>query len=403
MAPVTKASDQDIDRLLGRAVADVIVESELRKLLRSGKQLRIKQGFDPSAPDIHLGHMVGLRKLRIFQELGHKVVIIIGDWTAQIGDPSDKSATRKMLSAEEVDANAETYLEQFSRVASRENVDIVRQSEWFGKFDLADVIHLASRFTVAQMLAREDFNNRFQANRPIAITEFLYPLLQAQDSVVIEADVEIGGTDQTFNILMGRELQAKIGQTPQQVITFPLLVGTDGSQKMSKSLGNYIGVAEPPEVIYGKTMSIRDEQIAIHFELLTDVPLEEIAEIRRQIEGGSVNPMESKKRLAADLVTQLCGAEAAVTAADHFTQTIQNKQTPDDVPTVSVSSHNVDIRRLLVDNGLAGSMGAAVRLVKQGAVKLDGEKVTDFNQQLRDGSVVQVGKLKFLKIVISGA
>lgn len=403
MATARKASPQDIDRLLGRAVADVIVESELRKLLRSGKQLRIKQGFDPSAPDIHLGHMVGLRKLRIFQELGHKVVIIIGDWTARIGDPSDASATRKMLSAEEVDANAETYLEQFGKVASREDVDIVRQSEWFGKFDLADVIRLTSRFTVAQMLAREDFNNRFQANRPIAITEFLYPLLQAQDSVVIEADVEIGGTDQTFNMLMGRELQAKVGQTPQQVITMPMLVGTDGAQKMSKSLSNYIGVAEPPEVIYGKTMSIRDEQIAIHFELLTDVPMEEITEFRRQIEAGSVNPMELKKRLAADLVTQLCGKKAAAAAAAHFVRTVQNKETPDDVPTVSVSGGNQDIRRLLVDNNLAGSMAAAARLVKQGAVKVDGEKVTGFNPQLKDGSVVQVGKLKFVKVAYPGA
>jgi len=402
MATATKASERDIDRLLKRGVVEVVVESELRELLRSGKQLRIKQGFDPSAPDIHIGHMVGLRKLRQFQELGHHIILIIGDWTAQIGDPSEMSTTRTMLSAEEVQANAETYLQQFFNVADRQRTEVVYQSEWFGKFDLTDVIRLTSRFTVAQMLAREDFNNRYKASRPIAITEFLYPLLQAYDSVAIKADIELGGTDQTFNILMGRELQAKVGQPPQQVITVPLLVGTDGTQKMSKSLGNYIGVAETPEVIYGKTMSIRDDLILNYFELLTDVPIEEINEFRRQIEDGSVNPMVLKKRLAADIVTQLCGKEAAANAADYFARTVQNKEAPEDVMTVSVSGDSPDIRRLLVENNLAESMGAATRLVRQGAVKVDGEKVTTYNPGLSNGSVIQVGKLKFIKVVIPG-
>ncbi len=402
MTTATKASEHEIDRLLGRGVAEVVVESELRELLRSGRQLRIKQGFDPSAPDIHLGHLVGLRKLSQFQELGHRIIIIIGDWTARIGDPSDASATRPMLSADEVQANAETYLRQFSIVADLKNTEVVYQNEWFGKFGLAEVIRLTSRFTVAQMLAREDFSNRYKAGRPIAITEFLYPLLQAYDSVAIEADIELGGTDQTFNILMGRELQAKIGQPPQQCITVPILVGTDGSIKMSKSLGNYIGIAEAPEVIYGKAMSIHDGLIINYLELLTDVPEDELAEFRRQIEGGTVNPMELKKRLAADLVTQLCGQKQAVEAAEHFTRTIQNKETPEDVPTVSVSGDSPDIRRLLVDNDLAGSMAAAARLVKQGAVKVDGEKVSGFNPQLENGSVIQVGKLKFVKVVIPG-
>ncbi len=403
MATAIKASERDIDRLLGRGVADVVVESELRELLRSGKQLRLKQGFDPSAPDIHLGHMVGLRKLRQFQELGHHVILIIGDWTARIGDPSEASATRPMLSAEQVQANAETYLRQFFSVADREHTEVVYQSEWFGKFDLADVIRLTSRFTVAQMLARDDFNNRYKAGRPIAITEFLYPLLQAQDSVEIEADVEFGGTDQTFNILMGRELQARVGQPPQQCVTVPILVGTDGTLKMSKSLGNYIGVAEAPEIIYGKTMSIRDDMILSYFELLTDVPDEELAEFRCQIEGGSVNPMELKKRLAADLVTQLCGKQQAVEAAEYFARTIQNKQAPDQLDRVTVSDTSGDIRRLMVEEKLAGSMSAAARLIKQGAVKLDGEKVSGFNPQLKNGSVLQVGKLKFVKVVIDGA
>ncbi len=403
MATASKASDRDIDRLLGRGIAEVVVESELRQLLRSGKQLRLKQGFDPSAPDIHLGHMVGLRKLRQFQELGHRVILIIGDWTARIGDPSDASATRPMLSAEEVRANAETYLQQFFSVADRKNTEVVYQSEWFGEFDLADVIRLTSRFTVAQMLAREDFSNRYKAGKPIAITEFLYPLLQAYDSVAIEADVEFGGTDQTFNILMGRELQAKVGQPPQQCVTMPMLVGTDGTIKMSKSLGNYIGVAEAPEVIYGKTMSIRDDLILSYFELLTDVPEEELAGFRHEIESDHVNPMDLKKRLAADLVTQLCGKKQAAAAAAHFARTVQNKEAPEDLPTVSVSGDNPDIRRLLVDNSLAGSMAAAARLVKQGAVKVDGDKVTSFNPHLRNGSVIQVGKLKFVKVVIPGA
>ncbi len=400
MATAIKAGKRDVDRLLGRGVADVVVESELREMLRSGKQLRLKQGFDPSAPDIHLGHMVGLRKLRQFQELGHRVILIIGDWTARIGDPSEVSATRPMLSAEQVQANAETYLRQFFSVADRECTEVVYQSEWFGKFDLADVIRLTSRFTVAQMLAREDFNNRYKSGRPIAITEFLYPLLQAQDSVEIEADVEFGGTDQTFNILMGRELQARVGQPPQQCVTVPILVGTDGALKMSKSLGNCIGVAEAPEIIYGKTMSIRDDLIVSYFELLTDVPDEELAEFRRQIEGGTVNPMELKKRLAADLVTQLCGKQPAAAAAEHFARTIQNKQAPDDAPTISVSGDNPDIRRLLVDNGLVGNMSAATALVRQGAVKVDGVKVTSYNPPLHDGAAVQFRKLGWCKIKV---
>lgn len=402
MATASKASERDIDRLFGRGVAEVVVESELRKLLHSGKQLRLKYGLDPSAPDIHLGHMVVFRKLRQFQELGHRVSLIIGDWTAQIGDPSDKTATRRMLSAEEVRVNAETYLRQFFILVDRDRTEVIWQSEWFGKFGLAEVIRLTSRFTVAQMLAREDFNNRFKAGRPIAITEFLYPLLQAQDSVEIKADIEFGGTDQTFNMLMGRELQAKVGQTPQQVITTPMLVGTDGTLKMSKSLGNYIGVAEAPEVIYGKTMSIRDDLILSYFELLTDVPEEELIGFRHEIESDHVNPMELKKRLAAELVTQLCGQKQAVAAAAHFVRTIQNKEAPDDVPTISVSGDNPDIRRLLVDNDLVESMAAATRLVKQSAVKVDGKKVATFNPRLKNGSVIQVGKLKFVKVVIAG-
>jgi len=269
---------QDINYLLKRAVAEIIIEEEMIELLRSGKKLRLKEGFDPSFPDIHLGHMVTLRKLRQFQELGHQIVLIVADWTAQIGDPSGVSVTRPMLSREQVLANAQTYMDQFFKVLDKEKTEVRWQSEWFGKFTLADVIQLTSKFTIAQLMAREDFSNRYSAGRPIAITELLYPLLQAYDSVAIQADVEFGGTDQKFNLLVGRELQSMVGQHPQQCFMVPLLSETDGSQKMSKSLGNYIGVAEPPNEIYGKVMSIPDTLIIEYLELVTDVPDEEIAE-----------------------------------------------------------------------------------------------------------------------------
>ncbi|MFH1003434.1 MAG: tyrosine--tRNA ligase, partial [Chloroflexota bacterium] len=289
MASRNRASGQDTGYLLRRGVAEIIVEAELAAGLSSGKRLRLKEGFDPSFPDIHLGHMVALRKLRQFQELGHQVILIVGDWTAQIGDPSGASVTRPMLSREQVLANAQSYMEQFFQVVDRARTEVRWQSEWFGSFSLAGVIQLTRRFTVAQMLAREDFSNRYSHGRPIAITELLYPLLQAYDSVVIEADVEFGGIDQKFNLLMGRELQSLMGQPPQQCFMTPLLIGTDGSQKMSKSLGNYIGVAEPPQEIYGKVMSISDSLIMNYFELVTDVPDEELEEFRQGLKNKTVN------------------------------------------------------------------------------------------------------------------
>ena len=314
--------DRNITSLLKRGVAEVIIEEELIKLLRSGKKLRLKEGFDPSAPDIHLGHMVALRKLRQFQELGHQVVLIVGDWTARIGDPSGASVTRPMLTAEQVQANAETYMQQFFKIVDKQKTEVRWQSEWFGKFTLTDVIQLTSKFTVAQLLAREDFSNRYSTGRSISITEILYPLLQAYDSVAVKADVEFGGTDQKFNLLLGREFQSTVGQNPQQVFLVPLLVGTDGTHKMSKSLGNYIGVAEPPDQIYGKVMSIPDNLMMQYFELVTDVPDEELAEFRQQLDSGTVNPMILKKRLAREIVTQLYSQKEAAEAEEHFTQCI---------------------------------------------------------------------------------
>jgi tyrosyl-tRNA synthetase len=390
-------NSQTVDRILRRGVAEIIVREEMTQLLRSGKKLRLKEGFDPSFPDIHLGHMVTLRKLRQFQELGHQVVLIVGDWTAQIGDPSGASVTRPMLTAEQVQKNAKTYMEQFFKVVDKDKTEVRWQSEWFGKFGLADVIRLTSKFTVAQMLAREDFANRFSAGNPVSVTELLYPMMQAYDSVAIQSDVEFGGTDQKFNLLVGRELQATVGQRPQQVFMAPLLIGTDGSRKMSKSLGNYIGVAEPPNQMYGKVMSITDGLIMNYFELLTDVSGEELAEFRKMLESGTTNPMTLKKRLAREIVAQLHDEKAASEAEERFEREVQRKETPKDVPTIRISEEIPDIRRELVSSGMAASMSEATRLINQGAVKIDGEKITGYRCPIHDGAIVQVGRLRYAR------
>ncbi len=408
----------DIEYVLNRAVAEIIIKDELVQLLGSGRKLRLKEGFDPSAPDIHLGHMVTLRKLRQFQELGHQIVLIVADWTAQIGDPSGVSATRKMLSPEDVKENAETYMKQFFKIVDKEKTEVRWQSEWFGKFDLSDVIRLTSKFTVAQFLARDDFNTRFNEGRPIAITEFLYPLLQAYDSVAVQADVEFGGTDQKFNFLVGRELQGMMGQKPQQCFMMPLLVGTDGVQKMSKSLGNYIGVAEPPETVYGKTMSIRDDFILPYFELLTDVPDAELAEFKSQLDGGA-NPMDLKKRLSQELVTQLYSAEDAAAADEHFTRTVQKKEIPENINEREIRLDEYRVKLIKANTkipddemynlafmlpalNLAKSNSEAIRLIQQGAVSIDGLKI-DFHyialDCIKSGSIIRVGKRRFIKVI----
>ena len=418
---------EKLSSLLRRGVAEIIVEEELVRLLEAGKPLRLKQGFDPSCPDIHLGHVVGLRKLRQFQELGHQIILIVGDWTAQIGDPSGESQTRPMLSPEEVRANAETYMKQFFKVVDRERAKVVWQSEWFGKFTLSDVISLASKFTVAQMLAREDFSKRYASGRPIAITELLYPLLQAYDSVVIEADVEFGGTDQKFNCLVGRELQQMAGQPPQQVFLVPLLLGTDGSMKMSKSLGNYIAIDEPPNDMYGKVMSIPDDLMMDYFELLTNVSDEELGGFKRELAAQSVNPMELKKRLALDIVAQFHSQDEAGEAQEYFERVFQKREVPEEIAEVQVSFQKApsrattiiaasddEIRQiherlkeepphllatLLTHIGLVQSTSEGRRLIEQGAVKIDGKVVTKRMVNLRDGMIIQAGKRRFVKIV----
>jgi tyrosyl-tRNA synthetase len=436
--------------LLKRGVAEVIIEQEMVKLLESGRPLRLKQGFDPSRPDIHLGHVVGLRKLREFQEMGHQVILIVGDWTAQIGDPSGQSITRPMLTAEEVKRNAESYMQQFFKVVDKSRTQVRLQSEWFGKFTLADIIKLTSKFTVAQFLAREDFRKRFDTNQPIAITELLYPLLQAYDSLAIEADVEFGGMDQKFNCLVGRELQGMMGQRQQQVFLMPLLVGTDGVQKMSKSLGNYIAVDEPPNDMYGKVMSIKDPLIMPYFELLTDVPDKELVEMKLQLDE-QVNPMELKKRLARDIVTQFHGSDEARKAEERFAREVQRRETPEEAVEVSVREledmarmHKEDVWRrrdagdspdtdelaaahpiivvpvagsvqggkrysfsislLLVKKGLVKSTSEARRLTAQHAIEIiraDGSRAGVFEDRtlIGSGDIIKVGKRRFLKIV----
>ncbi|HJM37213.1 MAG: tyrosine--tRNA ligase [Dehalococcoidales bacterium] len=407
---------RDISYLLKRGVSEVIVQEELTELLRSGKKLRLKEGFDPSFPDIHLGHMVGLRKLRQFQELGHQLVLIVGDWTAQIGDPSGASVTRPILSSEQVEANAQTYMEQFFKIVDQNKTEVRWQSEWFGKFDLADVIRLTSKFTVAQFLSRDDFNKRFMAGKPITITELLYPLLQAYDSVAIQADVEFGGIDQKFNFLVGRELQVMMGQLPQQCFMTPLLVGTDGSHKMSKSLDNYIGITEPPTEIYGKIMSIPDSLMMDYFELLTDIPDKELNKLRQVLNTETINPMELKKRLAREIITQLYDKKAASEAEEYFEKVFQRRELPDqieefpldlvgkDVSPGDVDVADVHIPRLLVKIGLAKSLREANRLIAQGAVSIkgltreNGEKILSNTANIFTGDIIKVGNRRFARI-----
>ena len=395
--------DQTLDLIANRGVSEISVRDEFIERLQGGKPMRLKMGFDPSRPDIHLGHVVGLRKLRQLQDLGHHVILIVGDWTAQIGDPSGQSATRPMLTHDEVVANAESYMRQFFKVIDKDKTEAVWQSEWFGKFTLADVLGLTSRFTVAQFLDRADFANRFQAHRPIAVTELLYPLLQAYDSVVIESDVEFGGTDQKFNLLVGRELQEMMGQTPQQCFMMPILVGTDGVQKMSKSLGNYIAVEDPPNEMYGKVMSLPDQVVVEYFLWLTDVPTSEIEDMDRAMGAGSLNPIEPKKRLAEEITAQFHSPAEANEARAHFERVIQQRQAPEQMESHAVkgldqSGASFSIADVLVEASVAASKGEVRRLISQGAVQVDGEKVASDSVRLRPGSVLKIGRRRYLKI-----
>jgi tyrosyl-tRNA synthetase len=412
-----KISQADLESVINRGVSEIISRDEFIKLLQSGKKLRLKMGFDPSRPDIHLGHVVGLRKLRKLQDLGHQVVLIVGDWTAQIGDPSGQSATRTMLSHAQVLENAQSYLRQFFKVIDQSRAEVIYQSEWFGKFDLAKIIELTGRFTVAQFLQRADFAQRFADQKPIAITELLYPLLQAYDSVAIESDVEFGGTDQMFNLLVGREMQGMMGQTPQQCFMMPILVGTDGAMKMSKSLDNYVAVDEAPVDMYGKLMSVSDDQIMSYFEYLTDVPMTELSEIGAALKDNSLNPMEPKKRLAWDVTSQFHGRDAADAAQAHFEKVVQGQGLPSDIPELSlaalrsrgvVGGNEIRVDDLMLAAELAPSKAQVKRLLAQGAVERisedgDSQPVTgsDAGYLLQAGDLLKVGKRRFVRLTDS--
>lgn len=389
-----------VDRLLTRGVVDVVVRDDLRRKLLGNRPLRVKLGVDPTRPDIHLGHYVCFRKLREFQALGHQVVVIIGDWTARIGDPSGRSVQRTMLTAEEVRANAQTYLDQFFKVVDINRAEIVWQSTWFDTFTLEDVIRLTSKYTVARMLDREDFARRYQEGSPISITELLYPLLQAYDSVAIQADVEIGGTDQTFNLLVGRDIMREMGQEPQNILTVPLLVGTDGVQKMSKSLDNYIGVTEPPEEMFGKLMSIPDWVLGDYLRLLTDIADQEIDSMLAAARDGTLNPRDIKDRLAFQIVADLHGTEAAERAREAFDRLFRRRELPEQMPEIEVPAEGW-IVQIMVQAGLASSNNEARRLIAQGGVRLDGQRVDDPDLVLRLDRpvVIQVGRRRFARLV----
>jgi len=388
--------------VIKRGAVEIIPEDDLIAKLKRGRPLRIKAGFDPTAPDLHLGHTVLIQKMKQFQELGHEVIFLIGDFTGMIGDPSGKSETRKQLTREEVVKNAETYKEQIFKILDPQKTIIEFNHRWMEKMDAVSMIGLAAKSTVARMLERDDFKQRYQKQQPISIHEFLYPLIQGYDSVALKADVELGGTDQRFNLLMGRELQREYGQEPQVVLTMPLLEGTDGVQKMSKSLGNYIGINEAPEEMFGKIMSISDELMWRYYELLSDQDLHEIETLRSRVEDGGLHPMEVKKSLAAELVARFHGAEAAQSARNYFETRYQKRSVPKEIKKQFSASKPVWICRLLTDLQFAKSGSEARRLIAQGAVKVDGQVVTDVNFEFHGKvhRVVEVGKNRIAQAVM---
>lgn len=387
-----------------RGADEILPEDDLIEKLKEGKPLKIKAGFDPTAPDLHLGHTVLINKLKTFQDLGHEVIFLIGDFTGLIGDPTGKSATRKPLTKEDVLRNAETYKEQVFKILDPAKTTVAFNSTWFNEFGAADMIKLAARQTVARMLERDDFKKRYAGGQSIAIHEFLYPLVQGWDSVALEADVELGGTDQRFNLLMGRELQKEEGQRPQSVLMMPLLEGLDGVQKMSKSLNNYIGITDAPNDMFGKVMSISDELMWRYYDLLSFRPITELEELKAKVEAGA-NPRDIKIELAKELIARFHSDDAAEQAHQDFIKRFQKNALPDEIPELTIESGEaMAIGNLLKEAGLVASTSEAMRMIKQGAVKLNGEdKVTDGKLRIEVGSeqIYQVGKRKFAKIKLA--
>jgi tyrosyl-tRNA synthetase len=386
---------------LARGADEILVDAELRERLASGRRLIVKAGFDPTAPDLHLGHTVLLNKMRSFQEQGHEVVFLIGDFTGMIGDPSGKTATRPVLTREEIDANAATYAEQVYKILDRKKTKLDFNSRWMAKMDAVGLAGLMAKHTVARMLERDDFKKRYEAEQPIAIHEFVYPIVQGYDSVVLKADVELGGTDQKFNLLMGRQMQQLYGQQPQVVMTMPLLEGTDGVNKMSKSLGNYIGIAEPPGEMFGKIMSISDELMWRYYELLSFRPLAEVEKFKRDVKAGG-NPRDVKHALGLEIVARFHGASAARAAQEAFVARHRDRELPSDLEeTTLTSAEPLGIAYVLHGAGLASSTSDAIRMIKQGAVRIDNERVEDPKTLVEvggEGRIYQVGKRRFARV-----
>ena len=394
--------DQQLE-IIRRGCDELLVETELRDRLQSGQPLRVKAGFDPTAPDLHLGHTVLLNKLKHLQDLGHHVIFLIGDFTGMIGDPSGRNTTRPALTRADVEANAATYADQVFKILDRSRTEVAFNSAWMEKLGAADMIRLASTYTVARMLERDDFHKRYQARHPIAVHEFLYPFVQGYDSVALKADLELGGTDQKFNLLMGREMQKHFGQPPQCILTMPLLEGLDGTNKMSKSLGNYVGVTEPPSEIFGKLMSVSDELMWRYIELLSFEPLASIREWKQRVAAGS-NPREVKVSFAKEIVARFHGPAAADGALADFEARFKRDEIPEDIPEVRLSARGdgLAIPQVLKQAGLTTSTSEALRMIEQGGVKLNGEKVSDKALMIARGErcVLQVGKRKFARVTI---
>jgi len=403
-----KSADEQLE-IIRQGAVEIIPEDDLRKKLaasiEANEPLVVKQGFDPTAPDIHLGHTVGLRKLRQFQDLGHKVVFLIGDFTGMIGDPSGRSETRKKMTREELVENSKTYTEQAFKILDPKQTIVDYNSRWLAKMEFAEVLTLTATTTVAQVIERDDFQKRFTEGRPISLFEFVYPLAQGYDSVALNADVEIGGTEQKFNLLMARDIQRQYGQEPQVILTLPLLEGTDGVEKMSKSLGNYIGITEAPEQIFGKTMSIPDNLIYRYFELVSSYGPEELAGVKTRLEDSAVNPSHLKRELARDLVGTYYDADAAIEAEQHFDTVFVQKDRPEDIENVKMDAGDdgVWIVKALTETGMCESSSAARRMIGQGAVRIDGEKIDDVELRLAardDAYGIKVGKRRFVDIVV---
>lgn len=397
--------------IIKRGVVEIVPEDELANKLKrsisSGKPLRIKLGLDPTAPDIHLGHTVVLQKLRQFQELGHQVTLILGDFTARIGDPTGRSETRKQLTEEQVLANSRTYERQIFKILERARTEVVFNSQWLTPMNFAQVVELSAKCTVARILERDDFAKRFKECLPISIHELFYPLMQGYDSVALKADVELGGTDQKFNLLMGRTLQKEYGQEPQVALMMPILEGLDGVQKMSKSLGNYIGIDESPREMYGKTMSLADELMSRYFELVTAVSFEELRDIESGLKNSSMHPRDVKMRLAREIVTQYHDLETAQAAEEEFKRIFQQKDLPDELPEFRVTGDMLEdgviwLPKLIALSGMTNSTSEARRLIQQGGVKVDGGKIEDAGVNIKpvSGMVIQVGKRKFTRFII---